>query len=544
MHFAGLPRWVGIARHRCIRQAALHWAMSSFCHACLGCHNFHYICSLRQSGLVPTLSLCAPFLPWFISPVACRVMGIYPAGVGGRAFSSARFTRPTSFHAEGALSGFWSDDYGYARLSSLSGTPLWDPVGNRAPGAGSSYALTGYCLSRLAQVSLGVATILGQPARGANSSNCLQSLLLAGIGSCDIMIHRSQDASTELVLLIHVRSPRALRFRLRPSGLGGQCKHDLLYVYLSGSQDRSCQHSIRATRGSSPVDSAESGADLLFRLFSSGALSVWFSCAIITPKCSSLCISPVRLELCVRQRSIGDWLYGRRCYRASLMMSVAPGPSCRDLSYHSIRFFNTLRQDTIAEPSLACWTSCTSFWIVHVSVALLSAGRHSIPPWPAVCYLGSGGCVVTSFLCPDISAAPSLVPDHIQHTWRSPFESFRRGGCAMGRGGHRGRRPHKSPASIARSKQRPGKRERRAQRDAGTEASTTVGYTAASGADATSAAAPPATLAEASVNAEGASISGPARRLRKLRQSPCRLLLPRDWIRHRRRHRRAPPSHC
>ena len=80
----------------------------------------------------------------------------------------------------------------------------------------------------------------------------------------------------------------------------------------------------------------------------------------------------------------------------------------------------------------------------------------------------------------------------------------------MGRGGHRGRRPHKSPASIARSKQRPGKRERRAQRDAGTEASTTVGYTAASGADATSAAAPPATLVEASVNAEGASISGPA----------------------------------
>ena len=32
----------------------------------------------------------------------------------------------------------------------------------------------------------------------------------------------------------------------------------------------------------------------------------------------------------------------------------------------------------------------------------------------------------------------------------------------MGRGGHRGRRPHKSPASIARSKLRPGKRERQA----------------------------------------------------------------------------------
>ena len=146
------------------------------------------------------------------------------------------FTRPTSFYAEGTFSGSWSDDYGYARFSSLSGTPLWDPVGNRAPGAGSSYALTGYCLSRLAQVSLGVATILGQPARGANSSNCLPSLLLAGIGSCDIMIHRLQDASTELVLLIHVRSLPALRFRLRPSGLGGQCKHDLLYVCLSGSQ--------------------------------------------------------------------------------------------------------------------------------------------------------------------------------------------------------------------------------------------------------------------------------------------------------------------
>ena len=211
-----------------------------------------------------------------------------------------------------------------------------DPVGNRAPGAGSSYALAGYYLSRLAQVSLGVATFLRQPTRGANSSSCLQSLLLAGIGSCDIMIHRSQDTSTELVLLIHVRSPPALRFRLRMSELGGQYKRDLFHVYLSGSQDRTCQRSIRATRGSSPVDSAESDANLFFRLFLSDALSVWFSCATITPSCSSLCHSPVQLEICIRQRSTGDLHYGRRCYRAYLMQPVAPGPSCRGLRYHGI----------------------------------------------------------------------------------------------------------------------------------------------------------------------------------------------------------------
>ena len=367
----GLPRWVGVARPRCIRQAALHGAMSSFYHACLGCRSFHSVCSLRQSDLVSMISFCAPFLPWFISPVACKVMGVYPAGVDGRAFFSARLTRPVSFYAEGTFSGR-SDDYGYARLPSLSGTPLWDPVGNRAPGAGSSYALAGYYLSRLAQVSLGVATFLGQPTRGANSSNCLQYLLLAGIGSCDIMIHRSQDASTELVLLIHVRSPPALRFRLRLSGLGGQYKHDLLHVYLSGSQDRSCQHSIRATRGSSPVDSAESDANLFFRLFFSDALSVWFSCATITPSCSSLCLSPVKLETCMRQRSTGDWHYGRRCYRAYLMLPVAPGPSCRDLRYHGIHVRSLLSSNHLLAGRAALhFGSSMSQWRCSVQGGIL-----------------------------------------------------------------------------------------------------------------------------------------------------------------------------
>ena len=41
---------------------------------------------------------------------------------------------------------------------------------------------------------------------------------------------------------------------------------------------------------------------------------------------------------------------------------------------------------------------------------------------------------------------------HVPQTWGSLVWSLLEGHRAMGRGGHRGRRPHKSPASIARSK--------------------------------------------------------------------------------------------
>ena len=457
----GLPRRVGVARRRCSRQASPHGDMSSFYRACPCCRSFPSLYSLRPSDLILMTCLCTPFLPWFLSPVACRVMGIYHPAVDGRALSySACLSRPVSSCAGGTSYGFWSDGYEYARIHSLSGIHLWDPVGTRAPGAWSSSALTGDYLSRLAQVSLGVATSLGLPTNGANSSNCLQSLLFDDIGFCDIMLHRLQDASIELVPLAHARSHPILRFRLQLSGFCGQYTNNLIHTHPNGSQDWALQISTRTTRGSSSVDSTGPDAALLSRLFLSGGVNVWSACTTILSGRSSLCPSTVMLATCIRYRSAGAWHFGCRCYRASLMLVVAPGPSGRDVGYPCIHSSILPCQVTTVEQPPTCWTGSTTLWIVHDLAALLSAAKPSEQQWPAVCHCGSGRCAGTDFR-QDISATPRPAPIQVKHTLGSPFVSFH-GCCAMGHGGHRGRRPHKSPASIARSKRRPGKRERRA----------------------------------------------------------------------------------
>ena len=70
-----------------------------------------------------------------------------------------------------------------------------------------------------------------------------------------------------------------------------------------------------------------------------------------------------------------------------------------------------------------------------------------------------------------VSVQHIVLPTHMSHKLEDPLCGHYR--CAMGRGGHRGRRPHKSPASIARSKLRPGKRERQAlQHDTTTDVGT------------------------------------------------------------------------
>ena len=72
-------------------------------------------------------------------------------------------------------------------------------------------------------------------------------------------------------------------------------------------------------------------------------------------------------------------------------------------------------------------------------------------PWTDACRCGSGGDDVAGYLCQDVSAAHCTAHAHVPHTRGSSLLSLQRGHHAMGRGGHPGRRPHKSPASIARS---------------------------------------------------------------------------------------------
>ena len=184
------------------------------------------------------------------------------------------------------------------RFKSLSGIHFWDLVGARAPGAWPSSDRMSDYLSRLAQVSLGAAISFGLPAIGANSSNCLQSLLFTGVGSCDILLHRLQDTSNELAPPVHLRSLPALRSRIQLRRFGGQHTNDLLHVHPSGFQDWSRRPSTRSASGSFSVDSTGPDADL----FLSGAVPVGFSCTTITSCHSSLCSAPVIPATRIRPR--------------------------------------------------------------------------------------------------------------------------------------------------------------------------------------------------------------------------------------------------
>ena len=203
------------------------------------------------------------------------------------------------------------------------------------------------------------------------------------------------------------------------------------------------------------------------------------------------------------------------------MVAIAPGLSGRDTGLTSIHAPMRPCQVIAIEPPPACWAGRTSLWIVHISAALLCAGRPSMQPWPDACHCGDD---VTNCLCQGISEllCPSPCPTHLGVLFRVIAAGVSRRGPWSG--GHRGRRPHKSPASIARSKLRPGKRERQAlQHGAVVKVDTTAASVATSSATASSAATPS--------------------RLRKLKQHPCRLL-PHGWIRHRHRLRRTPPFRC
>ena len=535
----GLHRRVGTAQPRCVRQVSPPGIMSLYFHAGSDNHDFPTSCRLRQSKLVWMTRLCTPFP--FLFPVECREMGATPSNVEGRTSSfSTCHARPASFRATDASTGSWSGDSGCARDPSLSGLNLWSPVDARASGTRSSSAIPRAYLSRLAQVSLGVAASFGLPARGANSSTCVLSLPLAGIGLCDVMLHLPQDASTKLIPLVLARCPSALRLRLQLSWFDGQSATDLLRIQQNDSQDWSCQAPLRAARGSLSIDSAGQAAALLYGLFHQNVVQVWSSCETLTSSLLRPRRTPVMLPTNILHRSAGAWNSGCRCYRAYFIQDTAPGPSDRELGFPGLRTLTPDCQVFAVGRSPACGTGSSLSRIVRIPAALPYAGRPLMPPWFAGCRCGSGGYNVQDLYRPEVSAVLCLTPVAVQHTWGSPFVFICRECCAMGRGGHRGNRPHKSPASIARSKQRPGKRERRAQRDA----VAAVG-TAASSAPASSATATTATPIAASVPPMWPRFWRRLLRwLQRLRQLFRQLLLPRGWIRHRRWLRRALPFHC
>ena len=325
-----LTRRVGVARPHRPRQAPSPGDVSSFCVAHVGCHSLNALCSLRQYTPASATRSCTAFPPWSLSRVDCRVMGVHPMVIDGRASSfSVCLTRPVSFCEEDNSSGSWSYSIGHERFTFLSGIHFWDLAGARAPGARLSSDQMRDCLSRLAQVSLGVAISFGLPSIGANSSNCSQSLLFTCVGSCGILLHRLQGTSNRLVPPLCLRSISARGSQIQLRRFGDQRANDLLRVHSSGFQDWSRRPSTRSAGGSLSVCSIGLSVDSLFGLLLSDAVIIGFSCSMPAschPRIAGLRSALVNLaiRMCL-QPSIGRHS-GSRCYRASWMVAVTQGP--------------------------------------------------------------------------------------------------------------------------------------------------------------------------------------------------------------------------
>ena len=431
-----LPRRVGVAQPRCPRQASTPGAVSSFCVAYVGCHSLNALCSLQQYTFASATRSCTAFTPWSLSHVECRVMGVHPMVIDGRASSlSVCPTRPVSFCEEDNSSGSWSDSIGHERFTSLSGIHFWELAGARAPGAWLSSDQMRDYLSRLAQASLGVAISFGLPTISANSSNCSQSLLFTGVGSCGILLHRLQGTSNRLVPPVHLRSIPARRSRIQLRRFGDQHANDLLRVHSSGFQDWSRRPSTRSASGSLSVCSIGLGVDLLLRLLLSDACSTLTPCH---PRIAGLRSALVTLvtRVCLKP-TIGRHS-GSRCYRASWMVAVEQGLSNRSMSGHCYRAtaYSLGRPHfTLVRPYLSGVALCRE--------AVDAAVDRCMPLYK----LPLSRCRCSKLRC------PSPCPAHL-----GVLSSVITAGGITPCGGHRGRRPHTSPA-LARSKLRPGKQE-------------------------------------------------------------------------------------
>ena len=200
-----LPRRVGVTWTHRLRQASSPGDVSSFCVAHVGCHSIIALRSLRQCTPASATRSCTAIPLWSLSLVGRREMGVHPTVIDGRASSfSVCPTRPVSLCAsvgDGDSSGSQSYNIGHGWFASLSGTHFWHLAGARAPDARLSFDQMRDCLSRLAQVSMGVATSFGLPSIGANSSTCSQSQLFTCVGSRGILLHRLLGTPNRLVLL-------------------------------------------------------------------------------------------------------------------------------------------------------------------------------------------------------------------------------------------------------------------------------------------------------------------------------------------------------
>ena len=198
-----------------------------------------------------------------------------------------------------------------------------------------------------------------------------------------------------------------------------QLASDPLRAHSSGIQAWSRRPWTRPTGGSLFVRSIGLyiGVASLFGLLLSDVVVIGFSCSALAscpPSIAGLCSALVNLAIRMCLQPSTGRNYGSRCYRAFWTVAVTQGP---------VRYNDSL-------PGVQAGLAALYFG------SSVSQQRRSVK--------GGRRCTLASYLCQDISAAYTAHA-YVQQTWGSPVWSILEGHHAMGRGGHRGRRPHKSP---------------------------------------------------------------------------------------------------
>ena len=408
------PRREGVAQPRRTRQATIHGAMSSLCAACADCNSLSAIHSMRPYTSVSVTHSCMALPPWSLPHVPCRVMGVYPAITDGRTSSfSVCHTRPVSLCEEANSSGSWTCSVDHERFALISGIRFWELAGARAPGARHSSDQMHDYLSRLAQVSLGVAMSFGLPSVGANSSNCSQSLLFTSVGPYGILLHRLQGLSNLFMPHLHLCSVSARRPQLQLRWFGDLHVPDLMHHYSSGFQDWSRRPSIWFAGGLPSACSIRLGVDSLLRLLLSDAVVIGFYYSTITschPRIAGLCsvLVDVTTRICPPPSHARH--PGRRCYRASRMVAITQGPFHHAADLTDTQAIMCPCQVTAIVPPPTCWATCTLHRIVHFPATLLCAGRPSKLPCPAAYRYGSGRDDVPCTCSASLGALSIVIP--------------------------------------------------------------------------------------------------------------------------------------
>ena len=485
-----LPRHAGVTWAQCLRQASSPRDMSLFCVAQAGCSSVPASRSLRQCTHDSVTCFCMTIPSWYLSLAGRRELGVHPTTTDGQVSSFVTCPdRPVSLRASigvgvwpynnrclgalphscgtstpaGPVTGFQLYNTCHGRLSHFSGPHYWDLVAAWAPGARISSAQARTCLSRLTQVSMGVAVSFGLPSIGANSSTCLQSLLSTCFGS--ILPYRLTGTLSRLAPPLCLRSLSAHGLLLQVRRYDNQLAGGLVCAHFGGilawsrrpwTQTAGYSHSVRST-GLSVAS--------LFSLILSDAAVIWASRsapASCHPCLAGLCSALFDHEVHMCLQHYNGRNYGCRCHRASWSMAVAQGPSHDIEGQTGVLVHICHHQVCDVVPPPTHWAAGTLHLSARISAASLCAVEVSVYPWADACHFGSGRDVYARYLCKVVGAEYCTAPAYIQQARGFTVWSIKEGRHAMGRGGRRGRRPHKSPASIERSKLRPGKRQRQA----------------------------------------------------------------------------------